>query len=76
VVTFGACVGVLPFLDDDCVLVVRQYRNVQGENHRWEMPTGGVHPGETPEAAAQRAIHSRRACSPHARTGTGFRATR
>ncbi len=56
VVTFGACVGVLPFLDDDRVLMVRQYRYVQGENHRWEMPTGGVHPGETPEAAAQREL--------------------
>jgi ADP-ribose pyrophosphatase len=56
VVTFGACVGVLPFLDDDRVVMVRQYRYVQGENHRWEMPTGGVHAGETPEVAAQREL--------------------
>ena len=56
VVTFGQCVGVLPFLDDDRVLMVRQYRYVQGENHRWEMPTGGVNAGETPEAAAQREL--------------------
>jgi ADP-ribose pyrophosphatase len=56
VVTFGACVGVLPFLDDDRVLMVRQYRYVQSENHRWEMPTGGVHPDEAPEAAAQREL--------------------
>src|SRR5919206_2577744 len=56
VVTFGQCVGVLPFLDDDRVLMVRQYRYVQGENHRWEMPTGGVHPGEDPLAAAQREL--------------------
>jgi len=56
VVTFGACVGVLPFLDDEHVLMVRQYRYVQGENHRWEMPTGGVHPGEDPIAAAQREL--------------------
>jgi ADP-ribose pyrophosphatase len=55
VVTFGQCVGVLPFLDDR-VLMVRQYRYVQQENHRWEMPTGGVHPGETPEIAAQREL--------------------
>ena len=56
VVTFGSCVGVLPFLDDDRVLMVRQYRYVQGENGRWEMPTGGVRPDETPEQAAQREL--------------------
>ena len=56
VVTFGPCVGVLPFLDGDRVLMVRQYRYVQGENGRWEMPTGGVRPGETPEQAAQREL--------------------
>jgi ADP-ribose pyrophosphatase len=56
VVTLGQCVGVLPFLDNDHVLMVRQYRYVQGENHRWEMPTGGMHPDETPELAAQREL--------------------
>ena len=53
---FGECVGVLPFVDDDNVLMVRQYRYVQQENQRWEMPTGGIHPGETPEHAAQREL--------------------
>ena len=56
VVTFGQCVGVLPFLDPDHVLLVRQYRYVQGENERWEMPTGGVHPGEQAEQAALREL--------------------
>jgi ADP-ribose pyrophosphatase len=56
VVTFGDCVGVVPFVDDDHVLLVRQYRYVQGENHRWEIPTGGVHPGEKLEEAAQREL--------------------
>jgi ADP-ribose pyrophosphatase len=56
VVTFGQCVGVLPFVDDDHVLMVRQYRYVQRENDRWEMPTGGVKVGETPEQAAQREL--------------------
>ena len=56
VVTFGPCVGVVPFVDDDHVLLVRQNRYVQGENHRWEIPTGGVHEGETLEAAAQREL--------------------
>lgn len=56
VVAFGPCVGVVPFVDDDHVLLVRQYRYVQGENHRWEIPTGGVHQGETLEQAAQREL--------------------
>ena len=56
VVTFGDCVGVLPFVDPGHVLLVRQYRYVQGENHRWEIPTGSVHEGETLEAAAQREL--------------------
>ncbi len=53
---FGECVGVLPFVDDDRVLMVRQYRYVQGENHRWEMPTGGIEDGENAQAAAQREL--------------------
>jgi ADP-ribose pyrophosphatase len=56
VVEFGDCVGVLPFVDRDHVLLVRQYRYVQGEGHRWEMPTGGVKQGETLEQAAQREL--------------------
>lgn len=56
VVTFGDCVGVVPFVDADHVLLVRQYRYVQGENHRWEIPTGGVHEGETLVQAAQREL--------------------
>lgn len=52
----GECVGVLPFVDDERVVMVRQYRYVQQENHRWEMPTGGMKDGESPEAAAQREL--------------------
>lgn len=53
---FGECVGVLPFVDDQNVLMVRQYRYVHQESHRWEMPTGGIHLYETPEQAAQREL--------------------
>ena len=56
VVTFGNCVGVVPFVDEDHVLLVRQYRYVQAEDHRWEIPTGGVHEGESLEEAAQREL--------------------
>jgi ADP-ribose pyrophosphatase len=55
VVHTGPCVGVLPFLDPDTVVLVRQYRYVAGR-HTWEMPTGGVGPGEPIEAAAQREL--------------------
>ena len=56
VIECGHCVGVLPFLDDQQVVMVRQYRYVFAENHRWEMPTGGVKPGEALEAAARREL--------------------
>ena len=55
VVSTGSCVGVLPFLDPDTVVLVRQYRYVAGR-HTWEMPTGGVGPGEPIEHAAQREL--------------------
>jgi len=53
---FGECVGVLPFVDDQHVVMIRQYRYVHRENHRWEMPTGGIGKGESPEEAAQREL--------------------
>jgi ADP-ribose pyrophosphatase len=53
---FGQCVGVLPFVDDEHVVMVRQYRYPARENQRWEMPTGGLHPDETLEQAAQREL--------------------
>jgi len=55
VVRCGECVGVLPFLDAETVVLIRQYRYV-ARGVFWEMPTGGVHPGESLEAAAQREL--------------------
>jgi ADP-ribose pyrophosphatase len=55
VVRCGPCVGVLPFLDPETVVLIRQYRYV-ARGVYWEMPTGGVHPGESLEAAAQREL--------------------
>jgi ADP-ribose pyrophosphatase len=48
-------VGVLPFLDARTVVLVGQYRYVAGGFY-WEMPTGGVRPGEAEEAAVQREL--------------------
>ncbi len=55
VVHCGHCVGVLPFVDEHTVVMVRQYRYIAGR-FTWEMPTGGVHEGEDVEAAAQREL--------------------
>jgi ADP-ribose pyrophosphatase len=55
VVRCGECVGVLPFLDAETVVLIRQYRYV-ARGVFWEMPTGGIHPGESLEAAAQREL--------------------
>ena len=56
VVECGDCVGILPFLDESHVVMVRQYRYVFEENQRWEMPTGGVKPDETLLDAAHREL--------------------
>jgi ADP-ribose pyrophosphatase len=55
VVRCGPCVGVLPFVDDDNVVLVQQYRYVAG-HPTWEMPTGGVNGGESLESAARREL--------------------
>ncbi len=55
VVECSECVGVLPFLDRDTVLLVGQYRYV-AKGFFWEMPTGGQDAGETRLQAAQREL--------------------
>lgn len=55
VVSCGHCVGILPFIDQERVLLIRQYRYVAGRP-TWEMPTGGVHAGEQAIEAAQREL--------------------
>jgi ADP-ribose pyrophosphatase len=55
VVEVPPAVGVLPFLDERTVVLVGQYRYV-ARGFYWEMPTGGMKPGETEEAAAQREL--------------------
>jgi ADP-ribose diphosphatase len=48
-------VGVVPLLDPDTVVLVRQYRYTQQEV-TWEIPSGALRPKETPEQAAQREL--------------------
>ncbi|HEV8439491.1 MAG TPA: NUDIX hydrolase [Methylomirabilota bacterium] len=55
VVKCAGAVGVLPFLDDDTVLLVGQYRYV-AQDFFWEIPTGAQDADETLEQAAQREL--------------------
>lgn len=55
VVQCKPAVGVLPFLDEETIVLVGQYRYVFHE-FSWEMPTGGVHAGESVEAAGRREL--------------------
>jgi ADP-ribose pyrophosphatase len=55
VLVVGVAVGVLPFVDADHVLLVRQFRHLQ-RARSWELPGGGALPGEDPAVAAQREL--------------------
>jgi ADP-ribose pyrophosphatase len=48
-------VGIVPLLDDDTVVMVRQYRYIEGKV-TWEIPSGSMEAGETPQEAAQREL--------------------
>ena len=48
-------VGVLPFVDDTDVVLVRQYRHLV-RSLSWELPGGGALAGEDPMTAAQREL--------------------
>lgn len=55
VLALGVTVGVLPFVDASRVLLVGQYRHLQGAVS-WELPGGGAQSGEDPIVAAQREL--------------------
>ena len=65
VLAAGVAVGILPFVEPDRVLLVRQYRHLVGAAS-WEVPGGGARPGEDPAVAAQREL----------REEAGYRAAR
>jgi 8-oxo-dGTP pyrophosphatase MutT (NUDIX family) len=55
VLVVGMAVTVLPLVEPDRVLLVRQYRHLQ-RGLSWELPGGGALPGEDAAAAAQREL--------------------
>jgi len=55
VLHLGASVGILPFLPQDRVVLVRQYRHLT-RDFTWEIPGGGMLPEERPEESAQREL--------------------
>ena len=55
VLAVGVTVGVLPFIDEDRVLLIGQFRHLPRATS-WELPGGGAQPGEEPVIAAQREL--------------------
>ncbi len=55
VLAVGVTVGVVPFVDAEHVVLVRQFRHLLRDDS-WELPGGGALAGEAPEEAAQREL--------------------
>jgi len=55
VMQLGQSAAVVPVAADGQILLVRQYRHV-AQSFCWEIPGGGLHPGESPDQAAQREL--------------------
>ena len=55
VVRHGGSVAVVPIVEPDKVLLIKQYRFAVGE-HIWEIPAGTIEDGESPEECARREL--------------------
>ncbi|MBI3030051.1 MAG: NUDIX domain-containing protein, partial [Candidatus Rokubacteria bacterium] len=50
VLAVGVTVGVVPFVDPEHIVLVRQFRHLTRDDS-WELPGGGARAGESPEEA-------------------------
>ncbi len=55
IVPHPGAVGIVPLLEDDRVVMIRQYRHAAGKV-LWELPAGLLEEGEGPEDAARREL--------------------
>ena len=55
VLAVGVTVGVVPFVDRDHIVIVRQFRHLTRVDS-WELPGGGAQTDESPEDAARREL--------------------
>jgi ADP-ribose pyrophosphatase len=56
-------VGILPIMDDDRIVLIRQYR-YPADAILWEIPAGRLDPDERPEDAARRELEEETGWSP------------
>lgn len=54
-VTIGFGISIIPFVDDDHVLLLKEYRHPVG-SWQYEFPSGGIDEGEEPSQAARREL--------------------
>jgi len=55
IISHPGAAAVVPFLSDDRILLLRQYRHAAG-GYIWEIPAGKLDPGEEPQACAEREL--------------------
>jgi 8-oxo-dGTP pyrophosphatase MutT (NUDIX family) len=55
VLAVGVTVGVVPYVDAERIILVRQFRHLTRADS-WELPGGGALADESPESAAQREL--------------------
>ena len=61
IVRHPGAAAIVPFVSDDDVLMIRQYRHATN-GVLWEIPAGKMDPGEDPETCARRELEEEAGC--------------